>query len=146
MKEKFRPEFLNRIDEYVIFNSLGQEALREIVKLEVRRLENRLADKEMSLAITEDALDYLTDIGFDPIYGARPLKRTIQRELETTVARGILDGAFGDGDSITVDVFNGQLEVFKSVDGGYSTAGVGEDYADYSNNNNSNMDYSNSFN
>ena len=145
MKEKFRPEFLNRIDEYVIFNSLNQEALREIVKLEVRRLENRLSDKEMTLSITEDALDHLTEIGFDPIYGARPLKRTIQRELETTVARGILDGAFGDGDGITVDVFNGQLEVFKSVDGGYSTSGVGEDYADYSNNNN-NMDYSNSFN
>eukprot|EP00529_Nitzschia_sp_RCC80_P005139 CAMPEP_0113490790 /NCGR_PEP_ID=MMETSP0014_2-20120614/27226_1 /TAXON_ID=2857 /ORGANISM="Nitzschia sp." /LENGTH=1022 /DNA_ID=CAMNT_0000384569 /DNA_START=217 /DNA_END=3285 /DNA_ORIENTATION=+ /assembly_acc=CAM_ASM_000159 len=147
MKDKFRPEFLNRIDEYVIFNSLNQEALREIVKLEVRRLENRLADKEMTLAITEDALDHLTEVGFDPIYGARPLKRTIQRELETTVARGILDGAFGDGDGITVDVFNGQLEVFKSVDGGYSTSGVGEDYADYSNNsNNNNMDYSNSFN
>ena len=144
MKEKFRPEFLNRIDEYVIFNSLNQEALREIVRLEVRRLENRLKDKEMTLSITEDALDHLTEIGFDPIYGARPLKRTIQRELETTVARGILDGAFGDGDGITVDVFNGQLEVFKSVDGGYSTSGVGEDYADYSNNNN--MDYSNSFN
>jgi ATP-dependent Clp protease ATP-binding subunit ClpB len=143
MKEKFRPEFLNRIDEYVIFNSLGRAALREIVKLEVRRLESRLADKEMTLVITEDALDHLSEVGFDPIYGARPLKRTIQRELETTVARGILDGAFGDGDGITVDVFNGQLEVFKSVDGSYTTAGVGESY-DYSNNNN--MDYSNSFN
>jgi ATP-dependent Clp protease ATP-binding subunit ClpB len=141
MKEKFRPEFLNRIDEYVIFNSLNQAALREIVKLEVKRLESRLAEKEMKLGITEDALDHLAEVGFDPVYGARPLKRTIQRELETTVARGILDGAFGDGDGITVDVFNGQLEVFKSVDGGYSTSDVGERFDDYSN-----ADYSNTFN
>ncbi|KAL3904784.1 MAG: hypothetical protein SGILL_009933, partial [Bacillariaceae sp.] len=87
MKEHFKPEFLNRIDEYVIFNSLDREALREIVKLEIKRLDKRLAEKEMTLSITENALDYLSNVGFDPVYGARPLKRTIQRELETTVAR-----------------------------------------------------------
>lgn len=141
MKERFRPEFLNRIDEYVIFNSLNRKALREIVKLEVKRLEARLAEKEMTLGITEDALDHLAEVGFDPVYGARPLKRTIQRELETNVARGILDGHFGDGDGITVDVFNGKLEIFKSVDGGYGTTEVGEDFAGYSD-----ADYSNTFN
>jgi ATP-dependent Clp protease ATP-binding subunit ClpB len=120
MKEHFRPEFLNRIDEYVIFNSLNKDALREIVKLEVRRLDKRLAEKDITLSITEEALDYLADIGFDPVYGARPLKRTIQRELETTVARGILNGEYGDGDGITVDRVGNGLQVFKTFDGGYS--------------------------
>jgi len=120
MKDNFRPEFLNRIDEYVIFNSLDANALREIVKLEITRLDKRLAEKEITLSITEAALDHLASVGFDPVYGARPLKRTIQRELETTVARGILNGDYGDGDSITVDVIGGHLEVYKTFDGGYS--------------------------
>jgi ATP-dependent Clp protease ATP-binding subunit ClpB len=125
MKEHFRPEFLNRIDEYVIFNSLDKEALREIVKLEIRRLDKRLAEKEIVLTITENALDLLANVGFDPVYGARPLKRTIQRELETTVARGILNGDYGDGDNITVDAVGDRLEVFKTFDGGYSNTSPG---------------------
>ncbi|KAG7349539.1 ATP-dependent chaperone ClpB [Nitzschia inconspicua] len=125
MKEHFRPEFLNRIDEYVIFNSLDREALREIVKLEIKRLDKRLAEKEIVLTITENALDLLANVGFDPIYGARPLKRTIQRELETVVARGILSGDYGDGDSITVDAIGDRLEVFKTFDGGYSNTSPG---------------------
>ena len=120
MKDNFRPEFLNRIDEYVIFNSLNKEALREIVKLEIRRLDKRLSEKEITLSITEEALDYLADIGFDPVYGARPLKRTIQRELETVVARGILNGDYGDGDGITVDRAGDGLGVYKTFDGGYA--------------------------
>jgi ATP-dependent Clp protease ATP-binding subunit ClpB len=129
MKDHFRPEFLNRIDEYVIFNSLDKTALREIVKLEIKRLDKRLADKEMTLSITENALDHLSDVGFDPIYGARPLKRTIQRELETTVARGILNGEYGDGDHVTVDLIGDRLEVFKTFDGGYgSTAPAAQEF------------------
>ena len=120
MKKAFAPEFLNRIDEYVIFNSLDKEALREIVKLEIKRLDKRLAEKEIVLTITENALDLLANVGFDPVYGARPLKRTIQRELETTVARGILNGDYGDGDHITVDAIGDRLEVFKTFDGGFS--------------------------
>ena len=118
MREHFRPEFLNRIDEHVIFNSLGRSELREIVKLEIKRLESRLAEKEITLAISEAALDFLAEVGFDPIYGARPLKRTIQRELETVVARGILAGEYGDGDAIAVDIENERLSVFKWQNGG----------------------------
>jgi len=104
MKDHFRPEFLNRIDENIIFNSLNLSNLREITKIEVRKLESRLVDKDMTLTVTDKALDQLADNGFDPVYGARPLKREIQRELETTVAQGILRGVFKDGDAIQVDV------------------------------------------
>jgi ATP-dependent Clp protease ATP-binding subunit ClpB len=125
MKDNFRPEFLNRIDEYVIFNGLNKASLREIVKLEMKRLDKRLQEKEITLSISEAALDYLADVGFDPIYGARPLKRTIQRELETVVARGILDGQFNDGDGMAVDVIGDRLEVFKTYDASYMNANVG---------------------
>ncbi|CAJ1934134.1 unnamed protein product [Cylindrotheca closterium] len=114
MKDHFRPEFLNRIDEHVIFNSLGKKELREIVKLEIKRLQKRLDEKEVTLHISDSALDFLADVGFDPIYGARPLKRTIQRELETVIAKGILGGSYGDGDAIIVDVANERLSVFKA--------------------------------
>jgi ATP-dependent Clp protease ATP-binding subunit ClpB len=120
MKEKFKPEFLNRIDEHVIFNRLDKPALREIVKLEIRRLEKRLAEREISISVSDAALDFLTDTGFDPIYGARPLKRTIQKELETVVARGVLAGEYGDGDGISVDSVGDRLEVYKTFDGGYN--------------------------
>jgi ATP-dependent Clp protease ATP-binding subunit ClpB len=113
MKARFRPEFLNRIDEYVIFNSLTKDNLRGIVKLEVQRLETRLKDREITMSLTDAALGYLADIGFDPVYGARPLKRAIQRELETTVAQGILRGEYTDGDTIVVDAKDGGLVVTK---------------------------------
>jgi len=115
MKERFKPEFLNRIDEYVIFNSLSKKDLSGIVRLEVKRLENRLADKQMKLNLSEEALDFLADVGFDPVYGARPLKRTIQRELETVVARGILNGDFVDGDTIEVGVNYDRLQITRGV-------------------------------
>lgn len=117
MKERFKPEFLNRLDEYVIFNSLSKKDLRGIVKLEVKRLEKRLGDRDISMHLTESALDYLADIGFDPVYGARPLKRTIQRELETNVAKAILRGDFSDGDRILVDGSRDGLVIQKVVDG-----------------------------
>ena len=115
MRDSFRPEFLNRIDEHVIFNSLGKKELREIVKLEIKRLEKRMSDRDITLILTEDSLDFLAEVGFDPVYGARPLKRTIQRELETVVARGILAGEYGDGDSILVDIVNERLNVQKVI-------------------------------
>jgi ATP-dependent Clp protease ATP-binding subunit ClpB len=117
MKDYFKPEFFNRIDESVIFNSLDKESLRKIVKLEIRCLETCLAEKEITLKASEAALDFLADVGFDPVYGARPLKRTIQRELETVVARGILSGDYGDGDTISVDVAKERLSVEKIASG-----------------------------
>jgi ATP-dependent Clp protease ATP-binding subunit ClpB len=109
LRSTFRPEFLNRIDEHIIFHSLRKDELRQIVKLQVKRLEKRLQDRKMTLKLSESALDLLAEVGYDPVYGARPLKRTIQRELETTLAKGILNGSFGDGDTIFVDVQNERL-------------------------------------
>ncbi|MEO1006913.1 MAG: AAA family ATPase, partial [Cyanobacteria bacterium J06638_38] len=104
MRGNFRPEFLNRVDELIIFHSLRQEQLREIVKLQIQRLEKRLDDRKMSLTLSEDALDWVAQVGFDPVYGARPLKRAIQKELETPIAKGILRGTFQNGDRIYADV------------------------------------------
>lgn len=109
MRATFRPEFLNRIDEMIIFHSLTKAQLRQIVLLQVQRLEKRLADRKMSLKLSESAIDFLAEIGFDPVYGARPLKRGIQRELETQMAKGILRGDFVDGDTIFVDIENERL-------------------------------------
>ena len=104
MRSSFRPEFLNRIDEIIIFHSLNKAELREIVKLQVQRLEKRLADRKMSLKLSDSALDFLAEVGFDPVFGARPLKRAIQRELETQIAKSILRSEFNEGDTIFVDV------------------------------------------
>ena len=111
---QFKPEFLNRIDDNVIFNSLSKENLRGIVALEIKKLEQRLVEKNIAMIITPAALDAMADIGFDPVYGARPLKRAIQRELETTVAKGILRGDFMDGDEITINATEGRIMIEKS--------------------------------
>ena len=116
MRNQFKPEFLNRLDEFVIFNSLDKNNLRGIVKLEVKRLEQRLADRDITMTLTDSALDYLTEIGFDPVYGARPLKRAIQRELETITAKGILRGDFIDGDTILVSESDHGLVIEKVTD------------------------------
>ncbi|HEY9612819.1 AAA family ATPase, partial [Allocoleopsis sp.] len=109
MRSSFRPEFLNRIDEIIIFHSLQKHQLRHIVQLQVKRLEQRLADRKMSLKLSESALDFLAEVGYDPVFGARPLKRAIQRELETQIAKAILRSEFNDGDTIFVDVENERL-------------------------------------
>ncbi len=109
MRSHFRPEFLNRVDELIIFHSLRKDQLLDIVKLQVKRLEKRLAERKMVLKLTESALDLLAEIGYDPVYGARPLKRAIQRELETNLAKGILRSDFSDGDTVVVDVENERL-------------------------------------
>lgn len=123
MRETFKPEFLNRIDETVIFNSLGKADLRGIVSIEMQKLEKRLLEKQMTIQLSGAALDFLADVGFDPAYGARPLKRTIQRELENVVARKILAGELKDGDAILVDVVNERLEIYK----GYNSSPVSPD-------------------
>ncbi|PZU97045.1 MAG: ATP-dependent chaperone ClpB [Pseudanabaena sp.] len=109
MRSSFRPEFLNRIDEIVIFHALRREQLRRIVKLQVQRLEKRLAERRMSLKLADAALDFIAEVGYDPVYGARPLKRIIQRQLETQIAKSILRGDFADGDTIFVDIENERL-------------------------------------
>jgi ATP-dependent Clp protease ATP-binding subunit ClpB len=109
MRGNFRPEFLNRIDEVVIFHSLQKHQLRQIVELQLGRLAQRLADRKMSIQLSEGAIDFLADVGYDPVYGARPLKRAIQRELETQIAKAILRAEFNDGDTIFVDVENERL-------------------------------------
>lgn len=121
MRNSFRPEFLNRIDEIIIFHGLDKTELRQIVLLQVERLRDRLGDRKMSLKLSDAALDFLAEVGYDPVFGARPLKRAIQRELETQIAKAILRGEFNDGDTIFVDVQNERLsfsrlsvEVFSS--------------------------------
>ena len=115
MQRHFRPEFLNRLDESIIFHSLKQEELRQIVELQVQRLAKRLEDKKLSLQLNADALDWLAGVGYDPVYGARPLKRAIQRELETPIAKGILGGEFTGGHTVAVDVEAGKLR-FQQMD------------------------------
>ncbi|MBL1208537.1 ATP-dependent chaperone ClpB [Geminocystis sp. GBBB08] len=113
MRGNFRPEFLNRIDEIIIFHSLEKSELRNIVKIQVQRLESRLNEQKMTLKLSDPALDFLADIGYDPVYGARPLKRSIQRYLETAIAKAILRGEFKDGDTILVDVEDERLSLKK---------------------------------
>ena len=114
MRANFRPEFLNRIDEIIIFHSLQSQQLREIVKLQVQRLEQRLVERKLALKLSEEALDWLAQVGYDPVYGARPLKRAIQTELETPIAKAILRGEFHEGDTIYVGMENERL-VFKRL-------------------------------
>jgi ATP-dependent Clp protease ATP-binding subunit ClpB len=109
MRNSFRPEFLNRIDEIIIFHSLQKHELRQIVKLQVERLEQRLAEQKLSLKLSEAAIDFLAEIGYDPVFGARPLKRSIQRYLETAIAKAILRGEFKPGNTIFVDVEDERL-------------------------------------
>lgn len=109
LRNTFRPEFLNRVDDIIIFHSLVKEQLREIIKLQVDRLKVRLEERKLSLKLSEAALDFLADIGYDPVYGARPLKRAIQRYLETAIAKSILRGDFLPGDVIFVDVEDERL-------------------------------------
>ncbi len=98
----FRPEFLNRVDEIVVFHSLKREHLKQIVTIQAGRLFQRLEEQEMKLVLEPEAEDYLAEVGYDPIYGARPLKRAIQKELETPLARMLIEGKYKPGDTITV--------------------------------------------
>jgi ATP-dependent Clp protease ATP-binding subunit ClpB len=109
MQSRFRPEFLNRIDEVIIFRNLRRDQLHGIVRIQVERLEKRLAERKIALKLSDAAIDYLVDVGYDPVYGARPLKRAIQNELGNPLAKGLLKGDFNDGDTIHIDVANERL-------------------------------------
>jgi ATP-dependent Clp protease ATP-binding subunit ClpB len=109
LREEFRPEFLNRIDEVVIFKQLSRAQLREIVDLQLNRLLKRLEDRHITLEITDDAKDFLGNEGFDPVYGARPLKRVVQRRLLDRLAVEMLGGNVKDGDTVLVDAKSGEI-------------------------------------
>jgi ATP-dependent Clp protease ATP-binding subunit ClpB len=102
--DHFRPEFINRIDEVVVFHPLGREQIRAITSIQIGYLKARLADRDMGLELSDAALDRLGEAGFDPVYGARPLKRAIQQQLENPLAQEILAGRFVPKDVIEVDV------------------------------------------
>ena len=114
LREYFRPEFLNRVDEIVEFHPLSRDQIGEIVELQLRRLRERLAERGLDLEITDEAKEVLAEAGWDPTYGARPLKRAIQRLVENPLALRLLEGDFAEGDTIRVDAQNGDL-VFEKV-------------------------------
>jgi ATP-dependent Clp protease ATP-binding subunit ClpB len=109
LRESFRPEFLNRIDETIIFHGLQRSELRQIVQIQMERLSKRIADRKLTVKLSDAALDFVSEVGYDPTYGARPLKRAIQREIETPLAKAILRGEFTEGDTIFIDVENERL-------------------------------------
>ncbi len=114
LRHHFRPEFLNRVDELIIFHALTKEQIRQIVSLQMRRVEQLLADQQIEIVLTEEAKDYLAELGYDPVFGARPLKRVIQREIENPIATKLLENEFLPGDRILVDVANERL-VFRKI-------------------------------
>jgi ATP-dependent Clp protease ATP-binding subunit ClpB len=109
VQNHFRPEFINRLDDIVVFHPLGQEQISRIAAIQTKYLGSRLADRGIKLEISDAALQLLGNIGFDPVYGARPLKRAIQAQVENPLASRILSGEFGNGDVVQVDAEGGQL-------------------------------------
>ncbi|HWU51856.1 MAG TPA: ATP-dependent chaperone ClpB [Tahibacter sp.] len=109
VQAQFRPEFINRLDEIVVFRPLEQTQIRQIARIQTAGLAKRLGERQIRLVISDAALDLLGQAGFDPVYGARPLKRAIQQQLENPLARQILEGRFSAGDTVAVDVQAGQL-------------------------------------
>jgi ATP-dependent Clp protease ATP-binding subunit ClpB len=103
VRATFRPEFLNRVDEIVVFEPLGREEIAKIVAIQLRLMEKRLADRKLTVRLTEAAREYLADKGYDPTYGARPLKRLIQREVQDALAMKLLAGDIREGDEVAID-------------------------------------------
>jgi ATP-dependent Clp protease ATP-binding subunit ClpB len=117
LREHFRPEFLNRIDETVVFHALETEQLTKIVEIQLERLRARLTERRIALSVTPAALRHLGERGYDPVYGARPLKRLIQQEIETPMARQLVKGELRDGDTATVDLKGQQIVIVPTVTG-----------------------------
>jgi len=113
LKKFFRPEFLNRVDEIVVFKSLTRENLGEIVGIQLQHVSNLLADRGLKLEISPAAREWLADVGYDPEFGARPLKRAIQREVQDPLALKILSGDFSEGDMIKINIMDGNLSFEK---------------------------------
>ena len=116
LRSHFRPEFINRIDEIVFFHSLDQEHIKQIVEIQLRGLLKRLAERKITVELSEGAKDFLVREGYDPVYGARPLKRALQRRLLDPLALRVLDGAFREGDTVVVDVAGRRTELYERSD------------------------------
>jgi len=121
LRQGFRPEFLNRVDDIIVFSQLTREDLGRIVDLQLTRLESLLHERHLRLEVTEDVKEFLADQGYDPVYGARPLKRVIQRELQNPIALELLEGTYHDGATIRVELKDGKVE-FVSADVGEAGA------------------------
>ncbi len=109
LRAHFRPEFLNRIDEIVIFKPLTLEEIKKIIDLQLKQLRDRLADRRITIELTDAAKEHIAREGYDPVYGARPLRRFLQRHVETPIARKIIAGEIRDGMHVVVDFKDGQL-------------------------------------
>jgi ATP-dependent Clp protease ATP-binding subunit ClpC len=109
VRKTFRPEFLNRLDEIIVFHELNEEQLRSIVDLMVKDLQKRLQERKLTLVMTDAAKSWIAKVGFDPVYGARPLRRAVERYVENPLSTKVLKGEFNEGDSITVDVTDDEL-------------------------------------
>jgi ATP-dependent Clp protease ATP-binding subunit ClpB len=129
MRRYFRPEFLNRVDEIIVFHALSEEHLKEIVEIQIDRLRQRLAERHIDLDLTDAARTHLVRAGYDPLYGARPLKRAIQREIETPLGRRILKGEVRDGQTVLVDYdpASGELKFISQTEGPQIKAARGGD-------------------
>ena len=114
VRQNFRPEFLNRVDEIIIFKPLSREQIKSIVDIQLERLRKRLAERRIRLQLTPVALELIANEGYDPTYGARPLKRVIQRRIQDPLAMAILDAKFGEGDTVVVDAEKGELIMRKA--------------------------------
>jgi ATP-dependent Clp protease ATP-binding subunit ClpB len=109
LRSAFRPEFLNRVDDVVLFKPLRREEIREIVRLLLKGLSDRLSGRQIALSFDEEAVDFIADAGYDPVYGARPLKRVIVRSVETPLARSLIAGGVTEGAAVRVKVENDEL-------------------------------------
>jgi len=109
LKEFFRPEFLNRVDEVIIFNPLTKELLKQIVEIQLTNMKRYIKEKNIDIGLTDRAKEYFTETGFDPVYGARPLKRILQKMILNELARKILDGSLKEGDFVEVDYVDGKI-------------------------------------
>jgi ATP-dependent Clp protease ATP-binding subunit ClpB len=115
VRAHFRPEFINRIDEIVVFNALDRTRIAEIARIQLRRLEARLAAQDMKLVVSDAALAEIAKVGFDPLYGARPLKRAIQQQIENPLAMRVLEGKIGPKDVVPVDFRDGTFTFERTV-------------------------------
>jgi ATP-dependent Clp protease ATP-binding subunit ClpB len=109
LREHFRPEFLNRIDEIIFFHALSREHMKQIIDIQLRGLTRRLEERKIHVVLTDAAKEHLVREGYDPAYGARPLKRAIQRQVLDPLALRVLEGTFGEGDTVVVDTSGGAL-------------------------------------
>jgi ATP-dependent Clp protease ATP-binding subunit ClpB len=110
LRSQFRPEFLNRVDEIIIFHALSREEMRSIIDIQLRGLTKRLEDRKIHVELTDRAKDLLIAEGYDPTYGARPLKRAIQRRVLDPLAMRVLQGDFQEGDAVRIDASGGELQ------------------------------------